>query len=731
MPKAVGEPLNRVDGILKVSGLATYTADWNIPGLAHAVLVTSRIAVGTIASIDTRAASKIPGVLAVLTHKDGLKLAKDPTKVDPAQPAERAIQLLRDGRVFYANQPVAVAVAETFEAACEAAERVIVRYTARTPSVTLAEASARSYTPEKMGGGGDPGASHRGDFRQALDSSQVKLEEIYSTPFHTHSPMEPHASIAVWDGPDKLTLYDSSQGIFGDRKRVAGLFGLQLENVRVVSLFVGGGFGSKGPTWSHTMICAMAARQVNRPVKLVMRRPQMFGPVGCRTETRQTISMGASIDGKLAALSNETISHTSTFDEFTETATLPTRMLYSALNNSTVQRLVRSDIGTPSYTRAPGEAPGTFALEVAMDELAYKLAIDPVELRLRNYADRDEDKNLPWSTKSLKECYRQGAERFGWARRTAMPRSMRRGNTLIGWGMATSVYPARRSPASASARMNADGTVHVDAGSQDLGGGTYTIMTQIAADAVGVPVSSVTFRLGDTRYPETPVSGGSQTAATCGTAVFEAGTALREKLLALAGVDAAQFTIRDGHIVNNAGGKVGEAVRNLVGRSGQAYVEAKVTTEANADAKKFSSYSFGAQFAEVHVDADLGQIFIARMTGVFGAGKILNAKTARSQFIGGMVWGISLALHEKTTYDTRLGRIVNNNLAEYHVPTNADVGDIDVAWVEEEDLHVSAVGAKGIGEIGITGSAAAIANAIYHATGKRIREVPITADKLL
>jgi xanthine dehydrogenase YagR molybdenum-binding subunit len=417
-------------------------------------------------------------------------------------------------------------------------------------------------------------------------------------------------------------------------------------------------------------------------------------------------------------------------DEFTETATLPTRMLYSVANNSTVQRLARSDIGTPSYTRAPGEAPGTFALEAAMDELAYKLGIDPLELRLINYAERDENKDLPWSGKSLRECYRQGAERFGWAKRAHEPRSMRDKHTLIGWGMATAVYPARRSPAAAVARINADGMILVEAGSQDLGGGTYTIMTQVAADAVGVPVSQVSFRLGDTRYPETPVSGGSQTAATTGSAVHLAAAALREKLGALAGMSTDEMII-DGHTIRRRGGGAGVPIRDLIARAGGPYIEERASAKPGPEAKEYSGFSFGAQFAEVHVDEDLGQIFVARMTGVFGAGKILNAKTARNQFIGGMVWGIGMALHENTAYDPQLVRVVTNNLAEYHVPTNADVGTMDVAWIEEEDLHVSPIGAKGIGEIGITGAAAAIANAVYHATGRRVRELPITPDKLL
>lgn len=739
MPKSIGQPIDRVDARLKVTGKALYTADHNIPNVAHAVLVTSSIAKGRIVSMDTRAAEKVLGVLAILTHKDKLKLAKDPSQVSPSSPADRAIQLLQDDRVLYSNQPIAVAVAETFEAALEAASLVTTQYAAQTPSIRLDQGLPHAYVPKKVGGAGDPGASSRGDFDGSFASAPNRQQEIYTTPFQTHSPLEPHATIAVWEGTDKLTLYDASQGIFGDRKRVSELLGLDLNNVRVISLFLGGGFGSKGPCWSHTMICALAARHVKRPVKLVVRRPQMFGPVGSRTSTHQTISIGSQADGKLLALKNETITHTSTFDEFTETASLPSRMLYSVANNATVQKLIRSDMGTPSYTRAPGEAPGTYALEVAMDELAVKLKMDPIELRLKNYAERDEEKDLPWSTKSLRDCYSKGAEKFGWSKRNPEPRSMRDGHTLIGWGMATALYPARRSPASARARMNADGTFLVDAGSQDVGGGTYTIMTQIAADALGVPVSSVVFRLGDTRFPETPVSGGSQTAATAGSAVDGAARALRSKLFDLAmsdpqfagsGAKIEDLTLQGGK-VSFKGSNKSKTIGELLSRIGQDHIEATDSTKENADTKKFSMYSFGAQFAEVRIDADLGQIQVSRMVGAFGAGTILNAKTARSQFIGGMIWGISFALLENNAYDERLVRIVNNNLAEYHVPTNADVGEIDVLWMDEDDQHVSPMGAKGIGEIGITGSAAAIANAVYHATGKRIRDLPITPDKLL
>lgn len=486
MPDSIGQPLDRVDARLKVTGQATYSAEHKIPNVAHAVLVTSSIAKGRILSVDTAAAERVTGVLAIMTNRNAPKLAKNPMEIANGAPTDRKLQLLQDDRVYYANQPIAVAIAESLEAAYEAAGLVKVRYAREPHSVSMDHGLPTSYVPKKMGGAGDPAQSARGDVAAGLSEANSKIEQTYTTPFHTHNPMEPHATIAVWEGNDKLTLYDATQGIFGDRKRVADLLGLQPENVRVISLYLGGGFGSKGPTWSHVVLCAMAAKQVQRPVKLVLARRQMFGSIGFRSETRQHIVAGARTDGTLTALRNETISHTSSFDEFTETASLPTRMLYSVPNNSTLQRLVRSDIGTPSYTRAPGECPGTFALEVGMDELAYKLQMDPLELRLKNYAEQDEDKKLPWSSKTLRECYRMGAERFGWSRRQREPRSMRDGNVLVGWGMATAVYPARRSPSAARAQINPDGSVLVESGTQDLGGGTYTIMTQIAADGIGV-----------------------------------------------------------------------------------------------------------------------------------------------------------------------------------------------------------------------------------------------------
>ena len=739
MNEIIGQPLDRIDGRLKVTGRAPYAYEHKVPNAAYGVLVTSTIAKGRIVSIDTGAAERSQGVLLVMTHANAPKLASL-TAQPKAPPVGRVVQALQDDVVRYAGQPVAVIVADTLENAKEAARLLQVRYQAETPHVDLEARLPQSYAPQKAGGGGDPAASQRGDMSAGLAQGDGRTDNVYRTPFEVHNPMEPHATIAVWDAPDHLTLYDATQGVFSDQKRVANLLGLKLENVRVISPYLGGGFGSKGPVWSHVILTAMAAKQVSRPVKLDVARPQMFGMLGFRSETRQAVKAAATRDGRLTALQHDTVCHTSTFDEFTETASLAARMLYDTPNNSTSHRLVKSDIGTPSFMRAPGEAPGTYGLEAAMDEMAYAIGMDPLEFRLKNYAETDPEEKKPWSSKSLRECYKQGAERFGWSRRQMPPRSMRDGNTLVGWGMATAVYPTRRMPSNATARLNADGTFSVDAGSQDLGTGTYTIMTQIAADTLGVAPQKVKFRLGDTMLPETPVSGGSMTAASTGSAVYLSAQALREKLTQMAitdaksplsGASAQEIAFENGRIFSRSDPSKGEPLTALISRSGQPHVEAQASAKPGAEKERYSMYAFGAQFAEVRIDQDLGSIRVSRMVGCFGAGRILNSKTARSQFLGGMVWGVSLALHEHAVMDDRLGRWVNNNLAEYYVPVNADIGEVEALWVDEKDDHVNPIGAKGIGEIGITGSAAAVANAVYHATGMRVRDLPITIDKLI
>ena len=735
----LGQPLDRVDGRLKVTGRAPYAYEQKVPNATYAVMVMSTIAKGRIQSMDTAAAQRSPGVLLVLTHENAPKRPQMQNQTKGG-PGGRVVQVLQDAVVRYANQPIGVVIADTIENAHEGARLVQVKYQAEKPEVDLESRLAEAYTPEKAGGGNEPASSKRGDMQAGMAEASARVEQVYWTPFEVHNPMEPHATIAVWDAPDHLTLYDATQGVFTDRKRLASLFGLQPENVRVISPYLGGGVGSKGPVWSHVVLAAMAAREVNRPVKLAVTRPQMFGVVGCRTQTRQALKIGAKQDGSLTALQHDTYCHTSTFDDFVEAASLPARMLYETPNSRTTHKVVRSDIGQPSYMRAPGEAPGTYGLEAAMDEMAYALKMDPVEFRLKNYAEMDPEEKKPWSSKSLRECYRQAGERFGWSRRQIEPRSMREGNELIGWGMATSVYPTRRSESNASARLNADGTFSVDAGTQDLGTGTYTIMTQIAASSFGVPVQRVKFRLGDTILPQTPVSGGSQTAASTGSAVYLAAEALREKLVQmevtdvqspLHGVSAQDVTLAGGRLFSRSEPSKGEAVQALLARSGKPHIEAQASAKPGAEKERYSMYAFGAQFAEVRVDADLGQIRVARMVGCFGAGQILNAKTARSQLMGGMIWGISMALHEEAATDVRLGRWVNNNLAEYHVPVNADIGQIEALWVDEKDDHVNPLGVKGIGEIGITGAAAAVANAAFHATGLRVRDLPVTLDKLI
>jgi xanthine dehydrogenase YagR molybdenum-binding subunit len=731
--------LVRVDGPAKVTGGAKYTGEQDIPNLAYAALVMSTIAKGRITKIDSGIAERSAGVLAVMTPRNTPKLPQRPAGQETSRPTDRKLQLLQDNRVYYANQPIAVVVADTLENAREAAQLIKVTYAPERHRIDLESGLPTAFEPKQAGPRGDPPTTKRGEVASGLNAADAKIENVFSTPPEVHNPMEPHATIAIWNGADRLTLYDATQGIFGDRQRVASLLGLHPDNVHVISDFLGGGFGSKGPTWSHVVLCAMAARHVNRPVKLTVQRPQMFGMLGLRAHTRQSMVAAAKRDGTLVALRNDTVSQTSSFDEFVETATFPTRILYACPNNETSQKLVRCDIGTPSFMRAPGEAPGNYALEAALDELAYELKMDPVELRLKNYAEQDPEKNLPWSSKSLRECYQRGAERFGWSKRNPQPRSMRDGNVLIGWGMATSLYPTHRSESNAKAWLNPDGSVLVESGTQDLGTGTYTVMTQIAADAIGVSPAIVTFRLGDTDYPETPISGGSQTAASTGSAVHLAGRALREKLIQIAiddsasplhGASSGDVVIEDGRMSVRGDSSKSETLQAFMSRRGNGRIEAQSEAKPGEEQKQYSMNAFGAQFAEVRVDADLGQIRVSRMVAVFGAGRILNAKTARSQFMGGMVFGIGMALYEHMHFDPRLGRPVNNNLSEYLVPVNADVPPMDVSWVDEVDTHVNPIGVKGIGEIGITGAAAAVANAVFHATGKRVRDLPITLDKL-
>jgi len=729
----VGQPLDRTDGLLKVTGQARYSAEFQVPRLVHAVLVQSTVPAGRITRVDTHVAQAMPGVLLVMTHENAPRLPND-GKPALEPPAGRVLSLLQDDQVHYNGQPVAVVVGDTLEHAQAAARMVRVEVAQQPARLDFETARADAHSPGKVQT--QSADTMRGDMASGMAQAAQRIEAIYGTPMEAHNPMEPHATIAVWEG-DSLTLYDSTQYVSGVRRTVARTLGLSPDKLRVVCPFVGGGFGCKGSVWSHVVLAAMAARQAGRPVKLVLERAQMFGPVGGRPRTEQRIAMGAASDGRFTAISHDSLTTTSMIEDWTEPCAIVTRMLYDTPNQRTTHRLARLNVGTPTFQRAPGEATGTFALEVALDEMAYALGIDPVELRLRNDAAQDPEKRIPWSSKSLAACYRTGAERFGWARRNPQPGSMREGTTRVGWGMATATYPANRSAAAATARYLPDGTAQVESGSQDLGTGTYTVMTQVAADAMGMPVDRVLFSLGDTRMPEAPVSGGSQSVASVSPAVQAAGQQARDALIAAAiadassplhGLDAGAITVADGVLSAHSGAR--EPAAAVVARYGRP-IEVTAKVQPGEEKQKFSMHSFGAVFAEVHVDADLGVIRVSRIVGSYGVGRLLNAKTGRSQLMGGIVWGMGMALFEESLLDPRYGRIVNNNLAEYHVPVNADVPDIDILVLDEADPHINPLGAKGIGEIGITGVPAAIANAVYHATGRRVRELPITLDKLI
>jgi len=748
----IGQGIDRLDGRLKVTGQATYSAEHKIPRLAYGMMVLSTIPKGRIASIDVASVKRMPGVMLVMTHQNALHLpkqkeegktegsggGKEQSKPDQKkQPPNPKLSLLQDDRVQYNAQPIAVVVADTFEHARDAARRLQVRYAAESAQLDFKKAKMQLRRPEPQPD--RPPDTGRGNVARSMERAAQKLDLLYTTPMENHNPLEPHATIAAWDG-DQLTLYDSTQNVTGVRKTAAQTFGIDPEKVRVVCPFVGGGFGSKGSTWSHVMLAAMASRMAGVPVKLVLERTQMYGPVGARPLTEQRLQLGAGNDGKLLAVTHDTVSSTSFVDDFVEPCTAVTRKAYASESLQTSQRLATLNVGVPTYMRAPGESSGSFALESAMDELAYALKVDPIELRLTNYAEKDPEKDIPWSSKSLRECYRVGAERFGWAKRTPEPGSMRQGRTQVGWGMATAAYPANRKGAKASATINADGSVLVRSGTHDLGTGTYTIMAQIAADALGVDVTRVRAELGDTRLPEAPVSGGSQTVASVGPAVHQAARAARDKLIATAlgdsasslhGLNANDVDAADGWLFAKAEPRRRDSMAAVITRNGGQPVSGEASADQGDEKKRYAMQAFGAVFVEVHVDPDLGTIRVPRIVGAYGVGRVINRKTAHSQLMGGIVWGLGMGLMEKTEMDWRFGRAVNANLADYHVPVNADIGNIDITMVDEHDAYINELGAKGVGEIGITGVAAAIANAIYHATGKRIRDLPITPDKLI
>ena len=730
-----GQSVTRRDGIAKVTGAATFAADNHPEGLLHAVYVPATIARGRVIRLDTGAAKAHPGVVEVFTPENRPALAGDPD-AKPFLFAFRT-EVLQSAEIRYANQPIALVVAETVEAATEAARLVVPHYEALPPRLGL-DGDA-PYKPES-GNFGRPAETVFGDVAAGHAAARHAVDLTYETPAQYHNAMETHAIVATWDG-DQLALDVPSQAIVMSRGAYGYYFGIPAENVTIRSPYLGGGFGSKAVINGPALLAILAARALRRPVKLMLRREQMFGPVGHRGATRQRLRIGTDDDGRMTALDHESLAVTSTFDDFIEGAADASLGLYATEALRSTQYAVRADIGTPGPMRAPGIGSGSAALECALDEMAEAAGLDPLEFRLRNYADAEPGTGRPYSSKALRECYRQGAERFGWAGRPLAPRQMTddRG-LLVGWGMGTALFHAPMFAAEARATLRPDGTGLVETAAADMGQGAWTALAQIAADSLGLPLDRIEFRAGSSDLPDGGIAGGSGHTATAGGALHAAGSDAVRRLGEIAVADPASplfganagVIARDGRLFARDDDSRSESYVEIIARTGGAAVQGTGSAARPPEAaERHAMYSHGAVFAEVKIDPALFQIRVTRLVGAFAAGRIINPRLATSQLMGGMIWGLSFALHEEARHDRRTGRIVNADFAGYHIPVNADVAGLDVITVHEEDPHVNPLGIKGVGEIGITGTVGAIGNAIWHATGTRVRRFPIRIADLL
>jgi xanthine dehydrogenase YagR molybdenum-binding subunit len=709
---AIGQALSRVDGWLKVTGAARYTADVAVAGAVHAAIVHSTIARGRTVSIDTAAAGAAPGVLALFTHRNMPRMNPTPKPWSHLHPHGQSYLPLQDDKIHYAGQPIALVIAKTLDQATHAGMLIKVVYDAQQPVVFSPQTAREAVDPPQFLW---PVASSVGDADKAIASAAVRIERTYATADRHHNQMEPHATTAEWDADGTLTLYETTQHIFGAKELVAIVLGLPPEKINVVSHFLGGGFGGKAYVWPHTLLAALAAKVLDRPVRLQLTRAQMYSMVGHQAATIQTIALGADKNGKLLGIRHESISPTPVFDNYIEYAALATRSLWGASGGiATNHKIVHVNRNTPTAMRAPHEALGHFAVESAMDELAYETGVDPVALRLLNDTAIDPLSGRPFSSRAMRRCLTEGAARFGWEKRTAEPRSMRVGRYLIGQGMAGAIYTHWRWPAKARVTLRSDGSALVEAGMHDIGTGTYTVMQQVAADALGLAPERVTVRLGDTRLPASHAAIGSATMANAGAAVLLAAKAAREKAMALA---------KD---------KVNIGYAELLSRNGLSTLVAEADYDPVEEAQGPKAiFSFAAVFAEVRVDPELGLVRLSRFVGAYDAGRIINPKTARSQAIGGIIWGVGQALLEQSETDPVLGRFLHRNCSGYLVPTHADIPELETLFVGEFDEEASPLGAKGLGELTAVSVAPAIANAVYHATGKRVRDLPITIEKLL
>jgi xanthine dehydrogenase YagR molybdenum-binding subunit len=730
--------MTRVDGVAKVTGKAKYAAEFQVPNLAYGFIVNSTATKGRITAIETREAEAAPGVVRVFTHLNAPKLGpKKSTEEAPPRAEEeedKSFRALQSDRIVFNRQPVALVVAETYEQARHAARLVKVSYDAERHHTDTEAVRERGRVPKQS-----PPSKPRGNPEAAMRSAPVKIEAEYRIPIEHHNAMEPHAAIAFWQG-DKLTIFDKSQEVYNVRTHLASSFRVPEENVTVVSPFVGGAFGSALRPNYYPALTVMAARELRRPVKVVYTRTQMFTGHGYRPYTIQKVALGAERSGKLAAMIHEVVHNTSTFEEFSDNTTNFTRQVYACPNLHARETITDTDLNTPTWMRAPGAVSGMFALESAMDELAYALKMDPLELRLLNYAAVDPESGKPFSSKALRECYRLGAEKFGWKDRKFEPRSMRDGRLLVGWGTATGIWGAFQMPAAAKITLRRNGTAHVTSATSDIGPGTYTVMTMIAAEYLGLRPEQVKFELGDTKFPRAPSQGGSWTTSSVGSAVHGAALAIGARLLSLANQEAnsplkaaaaSDVEMLEGRLQLKTDTSRFVSISAIMRRNGLTELTETFESQPSKEREKYTLLAHGAQFIEVKVDPDLGIVRVTRAIEVTASGKIINPTASHSQEIGGVVWGIGMALQEATEIDHRYGRIMNPNLQHYHVPVNADVHMVETVFVEEDDKVVNPLGVKGMGELGMVGIPAAIANAVYHATGKRIRELPITPDKLL
>ena len=704
--KVIGEAVSRIDGLLKVTGAAEYATDYKIGNPAHAVIFKSTIAAGKITDIDTTEAEKSAGVLAVITHKNAPKLK--------ANGNLKGSSILQDANIEFFGQHIGAVVAETFEQARFAARLIKVRYEKSAAKTDFENLEKEAVKPKAE----DKADALRGDVETAFRNAEHKLEAVYETPIEHHHPMEPHATIAVWEAADKLTLYNGSQIVNAVQGSLANTFGLKPENVRVITPHIGGGFGSKGGAWGNVVIAAIAAKTVNRPVKLALTRHQMFNSVGLRQMNKQRLRLAATKDGKLIALAHETTTHCAVNGEFVEGCGDCSKVMYDVPNSLISYRVAPMNIIIPTYTRGPGKSTGSFALESAMDEMAYQLKIDPIEFRLKNEPGRDPSSGKPWSSRKTVECLQEGAKIFGWSKRKMEPRQNTDGDYLIGYGVACGTYPARQRDSSAIVKLTKNGgdiRASVELAASDLGTGTHTILAQTAAEILGLPIGKIGVKIGDSTLPPAAGSVGSVGAASFANAVADACEKITDELIVKSGK---QFYARP----TAAELMVSENINEF-----QTRADAKPPTNAG----DFSAHAFNANFAEVRVNASTGMVKIPRFLAVTGAGRILNPKTSRSQIIGGGVWGIGMALTEESVIDPRFGNFATRSFGDYHVASNLDIGEIETVFVNETDTKVNKLGVKGIGEVGIVGVAAAVANAIFNATGKRVRNLPITPDKLL